>query len=147
MYFHCSYEWGGDECFTAALAKAVEIAIDNGDGEIGLAVHSLSNLQGVIRNVFGQDVVDNLGRGHHEATLNVNEFDQLDLRVITERIPQPSFEGPIIAAFTSFALATRLAALEGCTSLIFVPHSEEEQQLFVENFETELIPRATPNRD
>jgi len=60
---------------------------------MGLAVHGKNNLDGVIRSVFGDDVIRVLDRD------NKLDLKGIAIQLLTEKIQIRRLEGPVLAAF------------------------------------------------
>jgi len=59
---------------------------------MGLAVHGKNNLDGVIRSVFGDDVIRVLDRD------NKLDLKGIAIQLLTEKIQIRRLEGPVLAA-------------------------------------------------
>lgn len=91
-----------------------------GSTVMGLAVHSKNSLDGVVRDVFGADVIRVLDRD------NKLDLKGVTLHLLTEKIQVRKLEGPVLAAFVNPDKLDKIVACAGVTDVVFVPWAEEE---------------------
>lgn len=141
MNYHYVTEGPSEDAFRAGLGKVIELAAAQRAEQIGLAVHQLSILQGVVRNVLGE-AADQLRGGEHKASMDVNGEREFELCVITARIQPRPFEGPVLAAFVSMDELRTLDGMDGCTDIVLAPQSAAEAAEFAAEFDSEELPLA-----
>ena len=93
---------------------------------MGLAVHSKNNLDGVIRSVFGDDVIRVLDR---DNKLNLKG---ITIQLLTEKIQIRRLEGPVLAAFVDPKKLSKIVGCTGVTDLVFMPWTAEEHPAYLE---------------
>lgn len=86
---------------------------------MGLAVHSKNNLDGAIRNVFGDDVIKVLDRD------NKLDLKGVTIQLLTEKIQVRKLDGPVLGAFVNPRKMNKIIACHGVTDIVFVPWAAE----------------------
>ncbi|MDF3831439.1 hypothetical protein P3W85_00455 [Cupriavidus basilensis] len=97
-----------------------------GGSVMGLAVHSKSNLDGVFRTVFSEQVIKALDRD------NRLDLKGVTIQLLTEKIQVRKLEGPVLAAFVAPEKLGKIIACHGVTDIVFVPWAVEELVAYVE---------------
>jgi len=138
MNFHYMTEGPSADAFRAGFGKAVEIAVESGAQQMGLAVSQLKILQGQAHAVLG-GVADALMQGDHRAAVDIDGAE-IELCVITQLINPLPFAGPVLAAYVSLDQIETLAAKNGVTDIVLVPHSATEATQFAANYDSEELP-------
>lgn len=93
---------------------------------MGLAVHSKNNLDGVIRSVFGDDVIRVLDRD------NKLDLKGITIQLLTEKIQMRRLEGLVLAAFVDLKKLSKIVGCTGVTDIVFVPWAAEEYPAYLE---------------
>ncbi len=106
----------------AAFKKCGEIIQECKHTEMALLVPQKSNLDGIIRDLLGDDVTRIL----HKS--NMCDLDGLSLRLFTKRNMPNFFDGPIVAAYVADREIMDLIKLCPKSSIIYVPWTEGELQ-------------------
>lgn len=118
--FH-THSLGPDEAaLRAAFLQCSTLMRQCNGATMGLAVHSKSNLDGVVRTVFGDSVVKVLDRD------NKLELKGITIHLLTEKIQLRKLEGPVVAAFVDPKKLDRIVSSLGVTDVVFVPWAEGE---------------------
>lgn len=125
MYFHTLEHGPHADAFKRAFIAAFKQAVQSDSRQLVLAVHALTNLDGVISDALGETVTKAIAK--EPVT-----FEGVSMGLMTERIPCP-FRGKavFVAAHTSKAFLKKLESHHQQSDLFFVPWSEEEQHDFV----------------
>lgn len=84
-----------------------------------------NNLDGVIRDVFGEDVIRVLDRD------NKLDLKGITIHLLTEKIQLRKLDGPVLAAFANPEKLTRIIACSGVTDIVFVPWGAAEYAAYV----------------
>ena len=92
---------------------------------MGLAVHNKSNLDGVVRTVFGDSVVKVLDRD------NKLDLKGITIHLLTEKIQLRKLEGPVVAAFVDPHKLDKIVSSVGVTAIVFVPWAAEELPIYL----------------
>lgn len=109
----------------AALVEAASLAASNGYGEAAIAVHTKTNLTGILSNVLGESAIKQLQGGKVD-------INGVDFFLLTEQIEAPSFdEGPILAAHVSLEYLDEVMQDSRATDVIYVPWAQKEKQDFI----------------
>lgn len=118
--YHTTSIGPDEEALRAAFLKCGDLMKARGSTVMGLAVHTKNNLDGVVRTVFGEDVVRVLDRD--------NRLDRkgIVIQLITEKIQIRRLEGPVLAAFIDPKKMDKIVACSGVTEIVFVPWAAEE---------------------
>ena len=118
--FH-THSIGSDEAaLRAAFLQCSALMQQRECTAMGLAVHSKSNLDGVVRTVFGDDVIRVLDRD------NKLELKGITIHLLTEKIQLRKLEGPVMAAFVDPRKLDKIVSSAGVTDIVFVPWAAEE---------------------
>ena len=108
----------------AALVETAKLAASNGYDEAAIAVHTKTNLTGILSDVLGESGIKELGDG------KVN-IKGIDFFLITEQIRATSFnEGPVLAAHISLEYLDEVMHDSRATDVIYVPWAQEEREEF-----------------
>ncbi len=119
-HFH-THSAGPDEAaLRAAFLQCNALMQQRECTAMGLAVHSKSNLDGVVRTVFGDDVIRVLDRD------NKLELKGVTIHLLTEKIQLRKLEGPVVAAFVDPRKLDKIVSSAGVTDIVFVPWAAEE---------------------
>ena len=92
---------------------------------MGLAVHNKSNLDGVVRTVFGDSVIKVLDRD------NKLDLKGITIHLLTEKIQLRKLEGPVVAAFVDPHKLDKIVSCAWVTDIVFVPWAAEELPLYL----------------
>lgn len=133
MYFHTPEHGPDTAAFKRAFVAAFNHAVQSESQQLVLAVHALTNLDGVISDALGEKVTKAVAK----APVT---FEGVAVGLMTERIPCP-FRGKavFVAAHTSTAFLKKLESHHQQSDLFFVPWSEEEQQNFVSRTHSQQV--------
>jgi hypothetical protein len=123
--YHATTHGPSKEGFIIGLLKAVDVAKANGTNEVLLSVHTLSNLEGVIRDTLGEDVLKRFTKER------VGEMDGVKIHLETEKIRSAFSKGVIFAPFVSTKLLTKLEGDFRGTDIVYVPWAETERDAYV----------------
>jgi hypothetical protein len=126
--YHTTSIGPDEEALRAAFMKCGDLLKARGCAIMGLAVHTKNNLDGVVRNVFGKDVVRVLDRD------NRLELKGIVLQLITEKIQIRRLEGPVLAAFIDPKKLDSIVASSGVTDVVFVPWASEEHAGYLKTY-------------
>lgn len=118
--YHTTSIGPDEEALRAAFLKCGDLMKARGCAVMGLAVHAKNNLDGVIRTVFGDDVVRVLDRD------NRLDLKGIVIQLVTEKIQIRRLEGPVLAAFIDPKKMDKIVASGGVTDIVFVPWAAEE---------------------
>jgi hypothetical protein len=119
--YHTTSIGPDEEALRAAFMKCGDLLKARRCAIMGLAVHTKNNLDGVVSNVFGKDVVRVLDRD------NRLELKGMVIQLITEKIQIRRLEGPVLAAFIDPKKLDSIVASSGVTDVVFVPWAAEER--------------------
>lgn len=108
---------------------------------MGLAVHGKSNLDGVLRDEFGADVMRVLDRD------NKLDLKGITLHLLTEKIQLRKLEGPVLAAFVDPDKLGNIVACAGVTDVVFVPWAAEELSAYLLTHPSSTEIFRSPNLD
>ncbi len=118
--FH-THSVGPDEAaLRAAFFQSSALMQQRNSATMGLAVHTKSNLDGVVRKVFGDSVIRVLDRD------NKLELKGITTQLLTEKIQIRRLEGPVLAAFVNPEKLDKIVSCDGVTDIVFVPWTAEE---------------------
>lgn len=118
--FH-THSVGPDEAaLRAAFLQCSALMQQRNSATMGLAVHTKSNLDGVVRKVFGDSVIRVLDRD------NKLELKGITTQLLTEKIQIRRLEGPVLAAFVNPEKLDKIVSCDGVTDIVFVPWTAEE---------------------
>jgi hypothetical protein len=92
---------------------------------MGLAVHNKSNLDGVVRTVFGDGVVKVLDRD------NKLDLKGITIHLLTEKIQLRKLDGPVVAAFVNPHKLDKIVSSAGVTDIVFVPWAAEDLPIYL----------------
>lgn len=118
--YHTTSVGPDEEALRAAFLKCGDLMKARGCTVMGLAVHTKNNLDGVVRSVFGEDIVRVLDRD------NRLDLKGIVIQLITEKIQIRRLEGPVMAAFIDPKKMGKIVAASGVTDTVFVPWAAEE---------------------
>lgn len=107
---------------------------------MGLAVHTNAQLDGIVRDVLGHEVVRGLDRN------NRVQLKGITIQLLTEKIQVRKLDGPVLAAFVSAAKLDKIIACQGVTDIVFVPWETAELQAYEAEF-PESIPVLSTLQD
>ena len=123
--FH-THSVGPDEAaLHAAFLQCSVLMQQRGSATMGLAVHIKSNLDGVVRTVFGDSVVKVLDRD------NKQDLKGITIHLLTEKIQLRKLEGPVVAAFVDPHKLDKIVSSAGVTDIVFVPWAAEELPIYL----------------
>lgn len=123
--FH-THSVGSDEAaLHAAFLQCSALMQQRGSATMGLAVHTKSNLDGVVRTVFGDCVVKVLDRD------NKLDLKGITIHLLTEKIQLRKLEGPVVAAFVDPHKLDKIVSCAGVTDIVFVPLVAEELLIYL----------------
>ncbi|WP_198674909.1 hypothetical protein [Rhodoferax ferrireducens] len=123
--FH-THSVGPDEAaLRAAFLQCSALMQQRHGATMGLAVHNKSNLDGVVRTVFGDSVVKVLDRD------NKLDLKGITIHLLTEKIQLRKLEGPVVAAFVNPHKLDKIVSSAGVTDIVFVPWAEEELPIYL----------------
>ena len=126
--YHATSIGPDEEALRAAFLKCGDLMKARGCTFMGLAVHAKNNLDGVVRTVFGEDVVRVLGRD------NRLDLKGIVIQLITEKIKIRRLEGPVLAAFIDPTKMDKIVASSGVTDIVFVPWAAEEHAGYLKTY-------------
>jgi hypothetical protein len=126
--YHTTSIGPDEEALRAAFLKCGDLMKARGCTVMGLAVHTKNNLDGVIRTVFGEDVVRVLDRD------NRLDLKGIVIQLLTEKIQVRRLEGPVLAAFIDPKKMEKIVASSGVTDFVFVPWAAEEHAGYVKAY-------------
>lgn len=126
--YHTTSIGPDEEALSAAFLKCGDLMKARGCTVMGLAVHTKNNLDGVVRSVFGEDVVRVLGRD------NRLDLKGIVIQLITEKIQIRRLEGPVLAAFIDPKKMDKIVASSGVTDIVFVPWATEEHAGYLKTY-------------
>lgn len=126
--YHTTSIGPDEEALRAAFIKCGELMEARGCAVMGLAVHAKSNLDGVVRSVFGEDVVRILDRD------NRLDLKGVVIQLITEKIQIRRLEGPVLAAFIDPKKMDKIVSSIGVTDIVFVPWAAEEHVAYIKTY-------------
>lgn len=123
--FH-THSMGPDEAaLRAAFLQCSALMQQRSSATMGLAVHNKSNLDGVVRAVFGDSVVKVLDRD------NKLDLKGITIHLLTEKIQLRKLEGPVVAAFVDTHKLDKIVSCAGVTDIVFVPWAAEELPIYL----------------
>lgn len=123
--FH-THSVGPDEAaLHAAFLQCSALMQQRNSTTMGLAVHTKSNLDGVVRTVFGDSVVKVLDRD------NKLDLKGITIHLLTEKIQLRKLEGPVVAAFVDPHKLEKIVSSVGVTDIIFVPWAAEAISIYL----------------
>ncbi|MDO8771628.1 MAG: hypothetical protein Q7K57_23545 [Burkholderiaceae bacterium] len=123
--FH-THSMGPDEAALRAAFLPCSALIQQPKGAtMGLAVHNKSNLDGVVRTVFGDSVVKVLDRD------NKLDLKGITIHLLTEKIQLRKLEGPVVAAFVDPHKLDKIVSSVGVTDIVLVPWAAEELPIYL----------------
>jgi hypothetical protein len=120
MYYHSTSAGSDEDSLRVAFKKCGELAQKGGYSQVGLAVPTKGNLDGIISDVIGEDAAIILQRK------NILDLKGMTIHIITEQVKPKSFKGPILAAFTGVDLIKKMVRAGYASDIIFVPWLDEE---------------------
>lgn len=123
----------GGNAIERAFKKSGELMQAENSLEISLVVPQLSNLQGIISDVIGEDVVKLLTK-HKEFVLNPQK-----IKLYTKRHPPRYLKGPLLVAFTPYKQLQSVVLSNPGASIIYVPWTIAEKDSFVCEYSPTLI--------
>ncbi|MFZ2393902.1 hypothetical protein [Rhodoferax sp.] len=126
--YHTTSIGPDEEALSAAFLKCGDLMKARGCTVMGLAVHTKNNLDGVVRSVFGEDVVRVLDRD------NRLDLKGIVIQLITEKIQIRRLEGPVLAAFIDSKKMDKIVARCGVTDIVFVPWAAEEHVGYLKTY-------------
>ncbi len=113
--FH-THSVGPDEAaLRAAFLQCSALMQQRHRTTMGLAVLNKSNLDGVVRTVFGDSVVKVLDR---DNKLNLKG---ITIHLLTEKIQLRKLNAPVVAAFVAPHMLDKIVSSAGVTDIVFVP--------------------------
>ena len=118
--YHTGTTGPSTEGFGKGLQQAVNLAKSNGTNQVLLTVHTLTNINGIIRTILGEELFRLFS---DQRLLNV---EGATVHLETERIRSAFQHGVFFAPFVSLE---RLAALQKdyrATDIVYVPWALEE---------------------
>lgn len=133
MYYHARSVGPDVDALKAAFKKCGEIAKKNGFKEVGLAVPTTGNLDGVISDVIGVEATRLLLRDRKLV------LKELTIHLITKRIKPKIFSGPVLAVYTPIEQTKELATSIYCKVLVYVPWTDDEAPKFEKAFKSEAF--------
>ncbi|MBX9611248.1 MAG: hypothetical protein K2X51_06455 [Burkholderiales bacterium] len=123
--FH-THSMGPDEAaLRAAFLQCSALMQQRNGATMGLAVHNKSNLDGVVRTVFGDSVVKVLDRD------NKLDLKGITIHLLTEKIQLRKLEGPVVAAFVDPHKLDKIVSSVGVTDIVLVPWAAEELPIYL----------------
>ena len=123
--FH-THSVGPDEAaLRAAFLQCSVLMQQRHSATMGLAVHTKSNLDGVVRTVFGDSVVKVLDRD------NKLDLKGITIHLLTEKIQLRKLEGPVVAAFVDPHKLDKIVSSAGVTDIVFVPWAAEDLPIYL----------------
>jgi hypothetical protein len=123
--FH-THSVGPDEAaLRAAFLQCSALMQQRNRANMGLAVHNKSNLDGVVRTVFGDSVVKVLDRD------NKLDLKGITIHLLTEKIQLRKLEGPVVAAFVDPHKLDKIVSSVGVTDIVFVPWATEALPIYL----------------
>lgn len=117
---HTASTGADEDALRSAFQCCGTLLQSRGSTVMGLAIHSKNNLDGVLRDVFGVDVIRVLDRD------NKLDLKGITLHLLTEKIQMRKLEGPVLAAFVNPDKLDKIVACAGVTDVVFVPWVAEE---------------------
>ena len=119
-FYHTGTTGPSEEGFVKGLQQAVKLAKSNGTNQVLLTVHTLSNLDGIIRAVLGEKVFKSFVK---ERILLA---EGIAIYLETERTKSVFAHGVVLAPFVSTELLTMLQSDYRATDIVYVPWTREE---------------------
>lgn len=126
--YHTTSIGADEETLRAAFLKCGDLMKARGCTVMGLAVHTKNNLDGVVRTVFGEDIVRVLDRD------NKLDLKGIVIQLITEKNQIRRLEGPVLAAFIDPKKMDKIVASSGVTDIVFVPWAAEEHAGYLKTY-------------
>lgn len=123
--FHTQSVGPDEAALRAAFLKCSALMQQRSGTTMGLAVHNKSNLDGVVRTVFGDSVVKVLDRD------NKLDLKGITIHLLTEKIQLRKLEGPVVAAFVDPHKLEKIVYSAGVTDIVFVPWAAEEFPIYL----------------
>ena len=123
--FHTSSVGPDEAALRAALLRCNVLMQQRNHATMGLAVHNKSNLDGVVRTVFGDSVVKVLDRD------NKLDLKGITIHLLTEKIQLRRLEGPVVAAFVAPHKLDKIVSIHGVTDIVFVPWAADELPIYL----------------
>ncbi len=112
--------------FRTILVAAIAYAVKNNFSQVVLVVHAKGNLDNVISDSIGKDMVKKIQKGPTSVIQGVR------LGLTTERIAIPFLgDAVFVAAHTSTSYLKKLEADHKCKTLFYVPWRDEELAEFL----------------
>jgi len=133
MYYHTRSVGPDVDALKAAFKKCGEIAKNNGFKEVGLAVPTTGNLDGVINDVIGEEATRLLLKDKKLV------LKGLTIHLITKRIKPRRFSGPILAVYTPIEQTKEIAKSAYCKGLVYVPWTDDEAPKFEKTFKSNVF--------
>ena len=130
MYF---YVKPSDDAVSKAFKKCGELMANKVPPEMAVVVPQLSNLEGLIAEVLGEDAVKTLSKN------KVINLDPESIRLFTKRNPPRFFKGPLLVAFTPKEQLQIVILNNPEADIVFVPWSAPEMDFYVQEYEPSLI--------
>ena len=119
-FYHTGTTGPSAEGFGRGLQQAVKLAKSNGTNQVLLTVHTLSNLEGIIRTVLGERVFSLFS---DKRLLNV---DGAMVHLETDRIRSSFQHGVFFAPFVSPKRLAKLQKDHRATDIVYVPWAPDE---------------------
>ena len=133
-YFHTAKSGPSIDGFRDVFVAAAAYAVKNGIKHVVLAVHTKTNLHGVISDAIGENTVKSLEKGH------VKLVSDVDLDLTTERIAIPTNDKYVlVAAHTSTKYLKTLESNPMCAAVFFAPWQDAELADFIERHGSDEI--------
>lgn len=123
----------GDDAVQKAFKKCGQLLSASQQKEAAIVVPQLSNLNGLISDVLGDQAV---------KLLQKDKKIRLDPEIIhlfTKRSPPRFFSGPLLVAFTPIDQLEKIILGNPNADIIFVPWAEAERDHFVKKYEPQLV--------
>jgi hypothetical protein len=122
--FHTNSAGPDEAALRSAFAQCSALREKRGCAAMALAVSGKNNLDGVVRDVFGDDVIRVLDRD------NRLDLKGITIQLLTERIQVRKLEGPVVVAYVSPAKLDKVVSCSGVTDIVFVPWTRDDLEAY-----------------
>jgi hypothetical protein len=119
-FHHTETTGPSEDGFRRGLHKALLLATNSGAKQVLLTTHSLSNLQGVIKEVLGEKVFKSF------VKKRILLVEGITVYLETERTKSAFARGVVLAPFVSTELLAKLQSDYRATDIVYVPWAPEE---------------------
>lgn len=121
MQYHTNSIGPDADAFKRGMAKAIALVEESGTKQMIFLTHTLQNLDGVPKDVLGDDFVKALAKDR------VIAIDELRIHLETERTKAPVAKAVVFAPFVSSELLAEVLKDYRTAELVYIPWTIEER--------------------